>query len=101
MAGSWRGGRGRSLGRRQLLDADVAVADELLGEVAAAVDLEGDAALVHALDLVLVFHELDALDPRRDLRRVALDPRLQLVPLAVLPERRPLLRLDGQLELAL
>src|SRR5687768_14930499 len=49
----------------QLLHADVAVADELLRVVAAAVDLQRDAALVgQALLRVLVLHELHALDPR-------------------------------------
>lgn len=85
----------------QLLYPHVAVADELPGVVAAAVDLQGDATGVRMpLLLVAPLHELHAVDPRGDLRRVAFDPRPQFVPLAVLPELRPFLRAHGQRERA-
>src|SRR5579883_2831539 len=48
--------------------------------------------------LVLELHEPDAVDPGGDLGRVAYDPRPQLVPLAVLPERGPGRGLDRQRE---
>src|SRR5437764_391789 len=47
------------------------------------------APLRQAFVLVRVRHDLDALDPGRDRRRVAYHACLQLVPLAVLPEARP------------
>ena len=83
----------------QFLDTDLAIAHELLRIVAPAVDLERDASLVRQVLLVaLVLHELDALDPRRDARRVLRDAGTQLVPLPMLPELGPLLRLDRQRE---
>src|SRR5262245_32471912 len=51
----------------QLFDANVAVADELLGVVAAAMHLQGDAALVGGtLPRVRPLQELHALDPGGD-----------------------------------
>src|SRR5207244_1489878 len=83
----------------EFLDAEVAVADKLPGEVTAAVDLQGNAALV-GVPLVRVgeLHELHALDPGSDPRRIAGDAGPQFVPLAVLPEARPLFRGHGQRE---
>src|SRR5262245_25745011 len=83
----------------QFLDAHLAVADELLGVVAAAVDLQGDAAArLMSLLRVGVVHELHALDPGRDGGRIADNAGPQLVPFAVLPERGPFLRRDRQRE---
>src|SRR5262249_44792634 len=77
------------------LNADVAVADELLAVVAAAVDLKRDTALIGGtLHRVGPLQELHALNPGGDLRRVADNTGAQLIPLVVLPEVRPLLRRD-------
>ena len=65
---------GDLLCRVQPFDPDVAVADEFVGVVAAAVDLEGDAAFVGVTQFAFFpFHDLDAVDPGGDMGRVAQD----------------------------
>ena len=79
-----------SLFRIQALHLNIAVTDKLLGEIPAAMDLEGDAALGGVADLLfLPFHDFDTVDPRGDVRRIALDAGAQFVPLAMTPELRP------------
>src|SRR6516164_1403544 len=83
----------------QDLDANVAVAHRFAEEPVrlAAVHLQRDAAIVgKALLLVGPLHELLALDPGRDGRRVAFNARFQLVPFAMFPKLGPLLGRDGQ-----
>lgn len=89
--------RGVGGGSGELFDADVAVADELFGVVAAAVDLEGDGAggLV-AEFFFLPFHDFDPVDPSGDERGVALDAGAELVPLAGAPEIGPAGGIDGE-----
>src|SRR5207245_8834662 len=68
------------------LHSNLAIAHEFLRGIAAAVDLQRDAAFVGvAFFFVGKVHELHALDPGGDMRRVADDPRPQLIPFAVPP----------------
>src|SRR5208283_2649090 len=81
----------------EMLDPDVAVTDELHGEITAAVNLQANAALVGMALLGLgPIHELDTFDPRGDMRRVSLDPGTQFVPLTMLPEVRPVLQVHWE-----
>src|SRR5262249_57640007 len=81
----------------QKLNPNLAIADVLLRVIAAAVDLQADTALVRmAFFLVRELHELHALDPGGDVRRVADNAGTQFIPFAVLPEFRPLLGRDRQ-----
>src|SRR6201999_2338328 len=74
----------------QLLHLHAAVADELLGVVAAAVNLDRDAAAGPAtIGVVLPFHEFHVVDPGGDFRRVADDAGAELMPLAMLPKLGP------------
>ena len=88
-----------STSRVEALDANVAVADEFFGVVAATVDLEGDAALGGVAKFgFFPFHDFDAIDPGGDRWRIADDAGAEFVPLAVTPEVFPGFGQDGELD---
>src|SRR5258708_31582895 len=77
----------------QWLHPNVAVAGKLIGVIAAAMDLEGDGPRIGQPPFAIPeLDETDAIDPRRDRRRVADGAGAQLVPAVDMPEARPSLR---------
>src|SRR5262245_16478308 len=82
---------------RNFFHADVSVAHEFLRAVAAAVNLERNAAGIGMALLGLgPFHEFHTIDPGGDGGRIADDARSQFVPLSMTPEAGPTLRTHGQ-----
>src|SRR6185436_8466902 len=78
-------------------DANIAIADKLPGKVAAAMNLQCDApASWVAYFCFSPFHELHAVNPGCDRRRIATDARSQRVPLTMTPEARPVFGQNGQ-----
>lgn len=74
----------------QLLHLDAAVADKLVCEISASMDLQRDGAGRRMPDFFfLPLHDFNSIDPRRDKRRIAFDSRSQLIPLAVAPKVFP------------
>src|SRR5262249_47991423 len=87
----------QSVVRRDLLHADISVADEFLRMIAAPVHLQGNPAGIGvALLGFCPLHEFHAVDPRGDGGRIPGDTRTEFVPFPVVPEARPALWLHGQ-----
>ena len=80
-----------------LLYPDISVSDKLLGEIAAAVDLQSDCSGIGmALPGFEPLHELDPVNPSCDGGWIVDDAGAQFVPLAVTPEIRPRFNQNGQ-----
>ena len=82
---------------RERLHADIAVTNELLGEIAATVNLERNAAGIGmSFRGFLPVAKLHAIRPGGDVRRIADDARAQFVPLSMPPEFWPIVGPHGK-----